>query len=194
MVVGGLLQKEGLVKNHKRTERLYRLEGLSIRTKKRKKLSGRLKLPVAKRINQIWAMDFVSDTLASGRRFRCLNIVDIFTRECVAIKVDTSISGLVVARILEQLAEFRGLPETIMIDNRLEFTGKAISEWAYQSGVKLAFIRSGKPIENEHWFLSLDDARDFIDKWRSEYNSERPHSSLKNLTPIEFRDKHLLSA
>ena len=207
-----MLRKEGLVKNHKRTARLYKREGLSIRTKKRKKLSGlmRLQLPVAERVNQTWAMDFVSDSLYTGRRFRCLNIVDTFTRECIAIRVDTSISGFVVTRILDQLGEFRGLPETIVIDNGPEFTGKAMSEWAYRTDVKLAFIRPGKPIENayvesfngklrdeclnEHWFLALSDARERIEKWRIEYNSERPHSSLKDLTPIEFRERYALSA
>jgi putative transposase len=207
-----LLQKEGLVQNHKRTERLYRLENLSIRTKKRKKIAcaSRLQILPACGANQIWAMDFVSDSLSSGRRFRCLNIIDVFSRECVGIRVDTSISGRCVARLLDQLGEFRALPATIVTDNGPEFTSNAMSEWSYRTGVKLAFIRPGKPIENayiesfnsrlrdeclnEHWFSTLADARDLIEDWREDYNKNRPHSALKNLTPAEFAKQHALSA
>jgi putative transposase len=147
-------------------------------------------------------MDFVSDSFVSGRRFRCLNIVDIFNRECIAILVDTSISGQVVARLLEHLNETCGLPETLVVDNGPEFTSKAMSQWSYRTGVNLAFIRPGKPMENayiesfngrlrdeclnEHWFPTLDAARKIIEAWRIYYNNQRPHSALKNLTPVEF--------
>jgi putative transposase len=204
-----LIKKEGLVINHKRTERIYRLESLSIRTKKRKKISGalRLVLPKAERTNQIWAMDFVSDALCNGRKFRCLAIIDLYSRECLKTVVDTSISGKVVVRYLERLRETRGLPDIIVTDNGPEFTSKALDSWASQSKVKLSYIRPGKPIENayiesfngrlrdeclnENWFVSLEDARDKIESWRIDYNTKRPHTSLGNLTPEEFAGKEV---
>lgn len=204
-----LLRKEGLVMNHKRTERLYRQEGLSIRTKKRKKLSStlRLILPVAERTNQIWAMDFVSDTLNNGRKFRCLNVVDVFSRESLEIVADTSLSGQRVSRQLEWLKQKRGLPQIIMVDNGPEFTSKALDLWASQNNVKLSYIRPGKPVENayiesfngrfrdeclnEHLFIDLNDARDKIETWRIDYNTKRPHSGLGMLTPEEFANKEV---
>jgi putative transposase len=201
-----LLRREGLVINHKKTERLYRKAGLSLRIKKRKKLSGalRLSLPTPSKSNQIWAMDFVSDSLASGRRFRCLNIIDLYTRECLKIVVDTSINGIRVTKTLEILREFHGLPETIVTDNGSEFTSKAMSIWCQANNVNIAFIRPGKPMENgfvesfngkfrdeclnEQWFLSLNDAREKIEAWREEYNERRPHSSLGMRSPKEFSE------
>lgn len=199
-----LLRREGLVVNHKKTERLYRKAGLSLRVKKRKKLSGALRLSLANpvRQNQIWAMDFVSDSLADCRRFRCLNIIDLFTRECLRIVVDTSINGARVAKTLDILRELRGLPTTIVTDNGSEFTSKAMSIWALENSVNIAFIRPGKPMENgfvesfngrfrdeclnEHWFKTISDARNKIEAWREEYNSCRPHSALGMKTPHEF--------
>ena len=147
-------------------------------------------------------MDFVADALATGRKFRTLNIVDDFTRECPAIEVDTSLPGLRVTRLLDGLAQTRGLPEIIVMDNGPEFAGKALDAWAYQHGVQLHFIRPGKPVENayiesfngkfrdeclnENWFIDLGDARIKIESWRIDYNQSRPHSSLGNLTPEEF--------
>ncbi|MCG1026185.1 MULTISPECIES: IS3 family transposase [Dehalobacter] len=199
-----ILRREGLVVNHKKTERLYRKAGLSLRIKKRKKLSGalRLSLPTPSRSNQIWAMDFVSESLASGRRFRCLNIIDLYTRECIRIVVDSSINGARVAKTLDMLKELRGLPETIITDNGSEFTSKAMSIWTGANNVNIAFIRPGKPMENgfiesfngkfrdeclnEQWFTSLNDARVKIEAWREEYNERRPHSSLGMRSPREF--------
>jgi putative transposase len=199
-----MLQREGLVINHKRTERIYRQEGLSLRKRKRKKTAAmtRVILPAAARPNERWSMDFVTDSIVTGRRFRALVIVDDYSRECPAIEVDTSLGGHRVVQVLERLAESRGLPEVITLDNGPEFTGKALDEWAYSRGVKLNFIRPGKPIENayaesfigrfrdeclnENWFLSLGDARDIIESWRIDYNSGRPHSSLAGLTPKEY--------
>ena len=148
-------------------------------------------------------MDFVSDGLAYGRRFRCLNIVDDYTRECLAIEVDTSLPGLRVAQVLQRLAELRGLPKSITVDNGPEF---AAGPWGYQVGVKLSFIRPGKPVENayiesfngkfrdeclnEHWFMSLRQAKSLIEDWRVEYNTERPHSALGYLTPEQFALAH----
>lgn len=202
-----LLRREELVINHKKTERLYRKAGLSLRIKKRRKLSAelRLSLPTPAKPNQLWAMDFVSDSLASCRRFRCLNIIDLYTRECLRIVVDTSINGVRVTKTLDILKELRGLPETIITDNGSEFTSKAMSMWAQANNVTIAFIRPGKPMENgfiesfngrfrdeclnEQWFTSMKDARERIESWRDEYNSQRPHSSLGMKTPQEFSEQ-----
>jgi putative transposase len=202
-----ILKREGLVINHKRTERIYREEGLSLRLKRRKKKIAmiRVKLPEPKRVNQRWSMDFVSDSLCTGRRFRALTILDDFSRECLAIEVDTSIGGARVVSVLERLAELRGLPEVITVDNGPEFAGKAMDEWAYRRGVKLNSIRPGKPVENayiesfngklrdeclnENWFITLKDARETIEAWRIDYNEFRPHSSLGDLSPVEYIDK-----
>lgn len=199
-----LLRKEGLVKNHKRTERLYRQEGLSIRTKKRKRLVSKLRLVLPKTtgINQIWAADFISDSLYDGRRFRCLCIIDVHSRECLAILADTSITGAIVASKLDQLKEMRAKPGILVVDNGPEFTSRALDRWAQDNKVTLSFIRPGKPIENayiesfngrlrdeclnENWFINLNDARQKIENWRFEYNNERPHSSLNNLSPLDF--------
>ena len=152
-------------------------------------------------------MDFVSDGLAGGRRFRCLTIVDDCTRECVAIEVDTSITGTRVQAVLNRLAETRGLPQSITVDHGPEFEGQVLDTWAYSAKVQLSFIRPGKPNENayiesfngkfrdeclnEHWFLTMAHARRIIETWRIEYNVERPHSSLGNLTPQEFAETRL---
>ncbi len=151
-------------------------------------------------------MDFVSDGLAYGRRFRCLNIVDDYTRECLAIEVDTSPPGLRGAQMLQRLAELRGLPKSITVHNGPEFAGRALDAWTYQVGVKLSFIRPGKPVENayiesfngkfrdeclnEHWFMSLRQAKSLIEDWPLEYNTERPHGALRYLTPEQFAQAH----
>jgi putative transposase len=132
-------------------------------------------------------MDFMRDTLASGRSFRTLNVVDEFTRECLAIEVDTSLPGARVTRVLDQIQAQRGLPELLIMDNGPEFTGKALDSWAYQHGVRLHFIDPGKPIQNayvesfngkfrdecldQHWFASLADARQTIEAWRHDSQS-----------------------
>jgi putative transposase len=206
-----LLKREGLVVNHKRTERIYREEGLSLRRRKRRRKAcvTRLKPDRPTQPNQKWSMDFVHDQLSNGRRLRCLTIVDDYTRECVAIEVDTSLNGQRVARVLDRLAYVRGLPEVITVDNGSEFTGKAMDKWAYKSNVKLDFITPGKPVENayiesfngkfreeclnDNWFWSISHARDIVEIWRIDYNKERPHSSLNNLTPDEFVMKWRIS-
>lgn len=202
-----LLRREGLVINHKRTYRLYRDEGLAVRTKKRKRLAGRERVPLAapERRNQRWSMDFVSDSLCSGRRFRVLNIVDEHTRESPGQLVDLSISGERVARLLDQLAVLHGLPEEIVTDNGPEFTSKAMFLWSLRTGVQLRFIQPGKPMQNgygesfngkfrdeclnENWFTSLAEARRLIEGWRRHYNEERPHSGLSYQTPAAFAAK-----
>jgi len=134
-----LLRRVGWQTNHKRVWRLYSQAGLSVRKRRRKRIAPaeRVVRPVATAPNQSWSMDFVSDGLAYGRRFRCLNIVDDYTRECLAIEVDTSLPGLRVAQVLQRLAELRGLPKSITVDNGPEFAGRALDAWAYQVGVKL---------------------------------------------------------
>ena len=201
-----LLKREGLVVNHKRTERIYKEEGLALRRKRRRKgaAGARAAIPSPERPNQKWSMDFVADSIVTGRRFRALAIVDDYSRECPAIEVDTSLGGRRVVGVLERLAEIRGLPEIITVDNGPEFAGKALDEWAYRKGIKLDFIRPGKPIENafaesfngrlrdeclnDNWFLSLKHARDVIEAWRKDYNTARPHSSLGGLAPQEFME------
>jgi len=199
-----LLKREGLVINHKRTERLYREEGFSLRLKKRKKRIAilRVVMPPAERPDQRWSMDFVSDALDTGRRFKVLTIVDDYSRECPALEVDTSLNGKRVVQVLERLAALRGLPEVITVDNGPEFSGKTLDEWAYKNKVRLNFIRPGKPVENayiesfngkfrdeclnENRFVSLQQTRQIIETWRKDYNEVRPHSSLNDLTPQEF--------
>jgi putative transposase len=140
-----MLKREKLVVNHKRTERIYREEGLVLRRKKRRKGAAgvRVMIPAAVRPNEHWSMDFVSDRIVTGRRFRALTIVDNYTRECPAIEVDTSLGGARVVNVLERLSETRGLPEVITIDNGPEFAGKALDEWAYRKSIKLNFITPG---------------------------------------------------
>lgn len=198
-----MLKTEGLVQNRKRTYRLYCEEGLQVRTKKRKKLKRpRIPMLVPNGINERWSMDFVSDQLACGRRFRTLNIVDDFSRECVGQVVDTSISGQRVARYLDELAERRGLAKTIVCDNGPEFTSKALFFWSCTTGVKLHFIQPGKPTQNAfvesfngkfrdqclnlYWFRDLADARRTIEDWRVHYNEVRPHRSLNGQPPAVF--------
>ena len=199
-----MLKREGLVVNHKRTERIYNEEGLALRRKRRRKGAAgvRVTTPSPVRPNQKWSMDFVTDTTVAGRRFRALAIVDDYSRECPAIEVDTSLGGARVVGVLERLRETRGLPESITVDNGPEFAGKAMDEWAYRRGIKLNFIRPGKPVENAfaesfngrlrdeclntNWFMSVRHAREIIEDWRLDYNEVRPHSSLKGKTPKEF--------
>ncbi len=199
-----LLRREGWAVNHKRVYRLYRQEGLGVRRRKGKRIGAveRQPLAIPSRPNERWSMDFISDALSEGRKFRSLNIVDDFNRECLAAEVDTSLTGARVVRVLERLGEIRGLPQLLVMDNGPEFAGQALDVWAYERGVKLHFIQPGKPVQNafiesfngkmrdeclnEHWFLSLGEARETIETWRRDYNEVRPHTSLGNRTPQEF--------
>lgn len=198
--------------NHKRVERLYREAGLSLRRKKRKRLARhRTATEPAKAANEEWALDFVTDALASGRHVRVLTVVDVFTRECPALEADTSLGSLRVIRALEQIIAERGCPDRIRSDNGPEFTSRAYLAWALDRRIELVHIRPGKPIENAYiesfngrfreeclnvsWFLNLFDARRQIADWREHYNTQRPHSSLRwngqaNLTPERFAALH----
>lgn len=202
-----LLRREGLVLNHKRVFRLYQLAGLVLRRQKRKRMPsvarGTPSLPT--RPNECWALDFVSDTLAWGRRIRCLTVVDCFTRESPAIEVDTSLPGARVVRVLDHIAGQRGFPQGIVMDNGPELTGRVLDQWAYEHGVELRFIAPGKPVQNafiesfngrfrdeclnQHWFVNLAHARRVVETWRLDYNRARPHSSLGYLTPSEFANQ-----
>ena len=198
-----LLRREGRVVNHKKVERLYREEGLTVRRRHRKRVARpRIEMPTPRRADEQWSMDFMRDQLAGGRVFRLLTVVDHFTRESPVIEVDLSLPGARVAQVLDRVGGHRGLPRSIRLDNGPEFTGRALDEWAHRRGVKLEFIRPGKPVENafiesfngrirqeclnQHWFLDLDDARRTIEAWRISYNTNRPHSGIGGRTPAEF--------
>jgi len=199
-----LLRREGFAVNRKRVYRIYREEHLAVRRKRRKRVSAapREALAIPSRPNERWSIDFMADTLADGRTFRTLNVVDDCTRECVAIEVGRSIPAERLTRLLERLRFERDLPAVLVTDNGPEFTSRALDQWAYERGVELHFIQPGKPTQNAfvesfngkfrdeclnaNWFRSLADAMERIEIWRRDYNSHRPHSSLGNLTPEEF--------
>jgi putative transposase len=199
-----LLAREGLVINHKRTERLYHEEQLAVARRRRKKRVSmpRVTPPVPTQPRERWSMDFVRDTFADGRPFRAFTVVDDFTRECPVIEVDTSLPSARVIGVLEHLAATRGLPSVLVCDNGPEFTSRTFDAWAYQRGIKVQCIRPGKPVENAFiesfngrlrdeclsasWFLDLADARAQIEAWRRDYNGARPHSGLAGCTPNGF--------
>jgi len=205
-VLGDLLRREGRAVNHKRVFRLYQAAGLGLKRRKRKKVSRLRREPIAppSKPNERWSMDFMSDQLAHGRTFRTLNIIDEFTRECLAIEVDFSLSGMRVGRVLDKVAEERGYPSAIVVDNGPEFTSRSLDQWAYKNTVKLAFIEPGKPQQNVfcesfnaqvrdeclniHWFVSLAAARAELSRWRTTYNTIRPHGSLGRKTPAEYAE------
>ncbi len=200
-----LLWREGWEVNHKRVYRLYREEGLGMRRRppRRRKACLKRKLrPLASEKNECWSKDFMSNQLFDGHRIRLLTIVDNHTRESLAIHVSQRIRGYEVVQVLERVAARHGKPQTIQVDNGPEFISKDVDLWAYWNHVKLDFSRPGKPTDNayiesfnarfrleclnEHWFLSLEDAREKIEEWRQDYNVTRPHSSLGNVSPEEF--------
>jgi len=192
------------VVNHKRVYRLYREEGLAMQRRKGKRFRAEARVPLVlpTRTNQMWTMDFTRDSLAGGRKFRTLNLMDGYTREALWIEVDNSLPGLRVVRVLERVAEERGVPEAIQVDNGPEFISQVVDQWAYRNGVALHFIDPGKPVQNafiesfngkfrdeclnQSWFTSLEDARRIIEAWREDYNTVRPHSSLGYRTPEEY--------
>jgi len=203
-----MLRRQGFKDNHKRIYRVYREEGLQVlkrRKRKTRKWRGE-KPPGATGLHQRWSMDFVSDQLADGRKLRMLTVVDDFSRQSLAIEVDTSLSGQRVCRVLDRLVMEHGHPERIVTDNGPEFTGKALDQWAYEHRVTLQFIEPGKPVQNafaesfngtlrneclnEHWFTSLPETKGIVENWRMDYNHVRPHSSLGDRTPAEFAALH----
>jgi len=205
-----LLRRRGFRVNHKRVYRIYRLEGLSLRSRRRRRRHAASPREAAQRPHrpgQRWSMDFVHDHLASGRRFRILTLVDDYSRRSPGILADWSINGERVTRFLDEVAAMVGLPETIVVDNGPEFVSNALDRWAFDKGVKLHFIRPGKPTENAfiesfngrlrdeclnaNWFDSLDHARELLAAWWHDYNHERPHSALGGLSPIEYEQENL---
>jgi putative transposase len=199
-----LLKREGWKVNAKRIYRLYTEEGLIVRTKQRKKLASRCRvsIPGATAPNQRWSMDFVQARLNDGRWFRVLTVIDQFTRECVLLYADVSMSGTKVAAALEPIVRKRGAPQSITCDNGSEFCSRAMDAWAWKAGIQLVFITPGRPVENgliESFngrlrdeclnvsvFLSLADVRQQLQRWQRDYNQFRPHSSLEDRTPDEF--------
>lgn len=198
-----VLDQRGEHVNHKRIYRVYREAGLAIRRKARKRLlragSSRPALTAA---NQEWALDFVHDAAESGRKFRALSVVDPYTRECLALEVDTSMGSRRVTRVLEKIIAERGVPQAIRSDNGPEFTSRHFLAWCLEKKIEVIHIEPGKPVQNAHvesfhgklrdeclnasWFQNLWDARAKIEAWRKEYNEERPHSSLGYATPAAF--------
>jgi len=199
-----LLRREGILLNHKKLFRLYREERLTVRRRggRKRALGTRAPMALPQGPNQRWSLDFVSDVLVDGRRFRVLVIVDDFTRECLALIVDTSISGRRVARELNAIVAARKKPAMIVSDNGTELTSHAILRWQEERGVEWHYIAPGKPVQNafveslngrfrdeclnEHVFRGLAMARRIIEAWRLDYNAARPHTSLGGLTPNEF--------
>lgn len=205
-----LLKREGFTDNHKRVYRIYREEGLNLRTKRpRRNRAGahRLERPVVTTLNKVWSMDFVQDALFNGERFRILTVVDNFSKKCMSLLVGKSLKGINVATELQQICLIENcIPERIQCDNGSEFISKEVDKWAYENGVILDFSRPGKPTDNPYvesfngkfrdecltvnWFLSLEDARQKINDWRWDYNYLRPHSSLNDFSPEEFINLH----
>ena len=199
-----LLRREGVHLNHKKLFRLYREERLTVRRRggRKRALGTRAPMTLPQGPNERWSLDFVSDVLADGRRFRVLVIVDDHTRECLALVVDASLSGRRVVRELDRLIEYRGRPLLIVSDNGTELTSHAILGWQQERGVAWHYIAPGKPQQNgfveslngrfrdeclnEHVFASLSATRRLVEAWRIDYNLHRPHTSLGGLTPNEF--------
>lgn len=198
-----MLQRKGHVCNIKKVYRIYREEGLMVKRRKGRKrvLGTRQPLPRPDRINQVWSLDFMSDALSCGRRFRVLGVMDQCSRECLTLVADTSIGGARVVRELEQLIRKRGKPVCIVSDNGTELTSRAVLQWAAEHGIEWHYITPGKPSENgfteslngkvrdeclnEHWFGTVAEAREILADWQHDYNTVRPHSSLNYRTPAE---------
>ena len=199
-----VLVRRGVEVNVKRVYRLYREEGLMVRRQRRKRLVRSLPAPPRlQRSNQEWAIDFIVDGLASGRMVRILSVVDVYTRECLALEADTSLGSGRVIRVLERLMLERSAPENVRSDNGPEFTSRRMIGWAEERKLMLVHIQPGRPMQNghvesfhgrlrdecmnAHWFRTLQDVRQTLESWRQEYNCERPHSALDYMTPEEFR-------
>lgn len=200
-----MLRREGWQVGRKRVRRLYRLDGLQLRMRCRRRKRASLHrgpTPVPTGPGQYWAMDFVHDQLANGRKFRVLTVIDKWSRESVLLEVDFTLNGRRVVEAFERLSRHRALPLAITVDHGTEFTSKVLDEWAYKHRVQLDFIRPGKPVENGHIesfngrlrdeclnaneFVTIEDARQRILAWQVDYNDFRPHGSLGHLTPREF--------
>lgn len=208
-----LLRREGWIVNHKRVRRIYREEGFNLRLKRPRRSKSamhRLERPMLSQPNECWSMDFVHDQFFDGRKFRCLTIVDNFSRFCHGIEVARTFKSMQVIEVLEALKVYKKtVPKRIQVDNGSEFISKDFDRWAHENKITLDYSRPGKPTDNPFiesfngsfrdeclntsWFLSLDDAATKIESWRTEYNNFRPHSSLYGKTPNEFTKQFLKS-
>lgn len=202
-----MLKREGLAMNLKKVYRLYREERLTVRKRggRKRALGTRAPMSMPQDANQRWSLDFVQDAFNDGRRFRILNVVDDFTRECLTSVVDTSLSGIRVIRELDRLCDLHGRPLMIVSDNGTELTSRAVLSWVEETGVEWHYIAPGKPVQNafvesfngrlrdeclnEHAFRSLSEARHIVEAWRIDYNTVRPHSSLGGLSPSTFANR-----
>ena len=199
-----LLRREGVLVNRKKLRRLYREERLQVRRRGGRKRALGTRAPITMPLgpNQRWSLDFVSDTLADSRRFRMLAVVDDFTRECLTLVADTSLSGVRVGRELDAIIARRGCPQTIVSDNGTEFTSMAILRWSQEARINWHYIAPGKPTQNafiesfngrlrdellnETLFSSLDHAREALADWKDDYNTVRPHSAIGNVPPAIY--------
>ncbi len=206
--VHDLLRRDFPGVNHKRVYRLYREANLAVRKRKKSKrpLNERVPLQVAKAVNEVWNMDFVSDSLSNGRRLKYLTVADDFSHECVDIAVDFGISGEYVTRLLDRAAVFRGYPDMVRTDNGPEFTSRVFMAWAQTHGIRHILIQPGRPMQNgyiesfngkfrdehlnESWFETLQQARNAASIWKQDYNQVRPHSSVGRIPPAEFAHLH----
>jgi putative transposase len=206
--VHDLLRRDFPGVNHKRVYRLYREANLAVRKRKKSKrpLNERVPLQLAKAVNEVWSMDFVSDSLSNGRRLKYLTVADDFSHECVDIAVDFGISGEYVTRLLDTAAMFRGYPDMVRTDNGPEFTSRVFMAWAQTHGIRHILIQPGRPMQNgyiesfngkfrdehlnESWFETLQQARNAASIWKQDYNQVRPHSSVGRIPPAEFAHLH----
>lgn len=198
------LRRKGWIWNHKKVYRVYTALQLNIRRRFKKRLPARVKQALfqPQSINEVWSIDFMSDSLWDGRKFRLLNIVDDFNRQVLALEADISLPSLRVIRILEYLKEFRGLPKMIRVDNGPEFISHVLDEWCRKNEIVLTYIQPGKPMQNGYVercngsvrkellnanvFYSLKEVREKVEDWMLDYNSHRPHASLQYRAPIDL--------
>ena len=203
-----LLRREGWQVGKSRMQRVYREEGLGLkqRPKRRRRAAEHPRERIrATTANQVWSLDFMADQLTDGRRFRVLTIVDVFTRESLAVEVGASLKGTDVVEVLNHIRARRGAPKMLFCDNGSEFSSQIMDLWAYQNGVRIDFSRPGKPTDNAyietfngtlraecldtHWFSTLTEAKETIEAWQREYNESRPHRALGERTPSEFANE-----
>lgn len=201
------LRRSGKAWNHKKVYRVYKLLKLNKKRKGKRRVPARVKQPLKQQtaVNKIWSMDFMSDSMMGGRKFRTLNVIDDCSREALAIEVDTSISARRVIRVLDRIIEERGLPQSIRTDNGPEFTSSDLALWAREKGVTLQFIQPGRPMQNgyierfnrlyreavldAYLFFDLYQVKQLTEEWMEEYNHRRPHEALSNMTPAEWNSK-----
>lgn len=198
------LRRKGKAWNHKRVYRVYKLLKLNKKRRGKRRLPARVKQPLLQQqeLNSSWSMDFMSDSLASGNKFRTLNVIDDCNREALAIEVATSIAAKSVIRTLEQLIDWRGKPKAIRVDNGPEFTSADFSLWCEKEQINIQFTQPGKPMQNgfierfngsyrreildSYLFFDLDEVRQLTNEWMEHYNTQRPHEALANHTPKEW--------